>query len=147
MEKNIEYVEREVGAITSELEREIKKLKDPTVHAGIMYSVVRERETTNALLREINAKLEKLHSLEERVRKLEESVVRAPKKEIMLAEVDEEILKFVRGRGRACAEDVQRAFNYRGRNAASARLNKLFENGVLEKRQAGRKVYYIAKTS
>jgi hypothetical protein len=38
---------------------------------------------------------------------------------------------------------VRRALNYRGTNAASARMNKLFEKGVLDKEQVGRKVYYV----
>jgi len=42
----------------------------------------------------------------------------------------------------ACAEDIKREMNYRGRNAASARLNRLHKQGLLDRYQLGHKVYY-----
>ena len=42
----------------------------------------------------------------------------------------------------ACSEDIQKRMNYKGRNAASARLNKLYKQGLLERYQLGHKVYY-----
>ena len=64
----------------------------------------------------------------------------------LLPEIDDAILGFVRKRGgRATAGEVQARFHYKGANAASARLNGLFKMGLLEKRQVGRKVFFIAK--
>ena len=63
-------------------------------------------------------------------------------RELMLAPVDEQIISLIRGRGHLCATDVQMHFKYKGKNAASARLSRLFELGLLEKTQAGRTVYY-----
>ncbi|MFH0927743.1 MAG: hypothetical protein V1822_04145 [Candidatus Micrarchaeota archaeon] len=63
-------------------------------------------------------------------------------REIFLSSTDEQIVGLVRNRGAVCAEDVQLHFRYKGKNAASARLNRLAGLGVLERQQAGRRVYY-----
>ena len=67
-------------------------------------------------------------------------------REMLLAPVDEQILHLIRARGRVCASDVQIQFKYKGKNAASARLSRLYELGLLEKAQAGRTVYYRMRT-
>ncbi len=63
-------------------------------------------------------------------------------RELLLAPVDEQIVAMIRGCGHVSATDVQIKFKYKGKNAASARLNRLYELGLLEKAQAGRVVYY-----
>lgn len=65
---------------------------------------------------------------------------------VLLAESDEPIVAFVQKHGKACAQDVQHALGYSGTNGASARLNRLAQNGVLTKQQVGRKVYYLPVT-
>ena len=56
-----------------------------------------------------------------------------------------DILKYVAHKGGCTAEEVQRKFNYKGANGASARLNNLFKIGLLDKRQAGKKVVFFPK--
>lgn len=63
-------------------------------------------------------------------------------KEMLLSSTDEQIVNLVGTRGVVCADDVQAHFKYKGKNAASARLNRLASLGVFEKQQAGRRVYY-----
>lgn len=70
------------------------------------------------------------------------SSVMVGNRELLLSSTDEQIVSLVGLRGVACAEDVQAHFKYKGKNAASARLNRLASLGVLEKQQAGRRVYY-----
>ncbi|MEM3555174.1 MAG: winged helix-turn-helix domain-containing protein [Candidatus Micrarchaeia archaeon] len=100
------------------------------------------KETTEMeLLREIVGRLE---AIEGRLEGIEKELKREIDEEI-LGDVDEKIIEFVKKNGKVCADDLQRAFNYKGKNAASARLNKLYSQGLLEKKQAGRRVYYFAK--
>jgi len=122
--------------------REVQEsLKDPVFIATLLNKVSEERTSSNLVLKEINAKLDRLAALEQRIAKLEERL--GPAREASaLSEVDEEIMAFVKKAGTACAQDVQRALKYKGRNAASARLNALFRQGVLEKKRAGMKVFY-----
>ena len=63
-------------------------------------------------------------------------------KEIPVSDLDKRIIQTIQVLGYACADDIKRELNYKGRNAASQRLNKLFKMGILERHQLGRKVYY-----
>ncbi len=121
-------------------------MKNPLVVGAMLHKLSEERASANLVLREINAKLDRLLALEEKIRVLEErlEVHRASVSEDLLPKIDNEILEFVRKRGKACAEDVQQKFKYKGTNAASSRLNRMVREGLLKKAQVGRKVYFIA---
>ncbi len=56
--------------------------------------------------------------------------------------LDAKILQIVQLKNIACADDVKKELGYKGRNAASARLNKLYQQGLLERHQLGHTVYY-----
>lgn len=58
--------------------------------------------------------------------------------------LDAQILQIIQRSDRemACADDIKRQMSYKGRNAASARLNKLHKLGLLDRFQLGHKVYY-----
>lgn len=134
----------ENAMVTDELKQQLLKFKDPIVLGSLMYTVMTEKENSNRLLKNI---LGKLDALEERISELEArqgGSPRGPKGPApMLPEADERIVQYIRKRGRACAEEVRDSLHYRGTNAASARMNKLFEKGVLSKQQVGRKVFYV----
>jgi hypothetical protein len=61
----------------------------------------------------------------------------------MLPEIDERIVGYIREKGKASADDVRIKFNYKGTNAASARLNRLYSMGIIDKAQAGKRVYFF----
>jgi hypothetical protein len=135
----------EQAVVTDELKQQLLKFKDPVVLGSLMYTAATERENTNRLLKNI---LGKIDALEARINELETKQGGSPKgprgpPSPFLPETDERIVQFIRKRGRACAEEIRDALRYRGTNAASARMSKLFEKGVLEKEQVGRKVYYV----
>ena len=56
--------------------------------------------------------------------------------------LDAKILQIVQLKNIACADDIRQELGYKGRNAASARLNRLYQQGLLERYQLGHKVYY-----
>jgi len=144
---NISQVREQMGEETRALEKEIAKLRDPTVHAAIMYTAAKERESTNRILKNIMARIDamelKLQALEERAKALGGQT--APMKEVVLADVDKSIVVFIRSKGQATAEDIQTALRYKGRNAACARLNRMFELGVLDKQRSGKKIIYTVR--
>ena len=117
-----------------------KELEKRSVETTTILTKVKET-TEMELLRTIAGRLE---NIEKRLDGIERGLGNEVSDEI-LSDIDEKIIEFVKKNGKACAEDLQRAFNYRGKNAASARLNKLHSQGLLEKKQAGRRVYYFAK--
>ncbi len=117
--------------IKSDLEENISKFNDPVILGELVYKLLEERENTNRILKNILARLEAIET------------GKAKKEEQLLPEIDEEILGFVKEQGKATAENVREKFNYRGKNAASARLNRLCGIGLLKKKQVGKKVYFF----
>jgi len=144
-----EQISKLESEVAQDLRGDISKFKDPVVFGTLLYRTIRERESTNLLFKNIMAKLD---AMEQRLGALENKAsepsapqiqksLQAPSP-VLLADVDKDIVSFVKAKGHACAQDVQAHFAYRGKNAASARLNRLCELSLLEKQQVGRKVYF-----
>ena len=62
--------------------------------------------------------------------------------ELPISVHDAKIIEYIQVKGMACADDIKLHMNYKGRNAACARLNSLYKRGVLQRYQLGHKVYY-----
>ncbi len=114
----------------------------------VKYMVDENRRTT-MLLKSIQENMARLESgirdnsyyEDEEVEDQRQNIIRGAR-EVPISWLDAEILKNVQVLGMACADDVKKRMNYKGRNAASVRLNKLYKLGILERFQLGRKVYY-----
>jgi hypothetical protein len=103
--------------------------KDPVFMANLIYSLKEERDRTNGLLATL---LRKIELLEKKIEKMDKTL---PQKESkILGEVDSELIEFVNKKGKVNARDVQKEFKYKGRNAASSRLHKLYTEGLLDKK-------------
>lgn len=65
-------------------------------------------------------------------------------KEVPLSESDTKIIQAIQlsPHSMACAEDIKVKLGYKGKNGASARLNRLYKMGLLERYQLGKRVYY-----
>lgn len=122
--------------IRNDLEHNMDKFKDPVVLGEMVFRLLEERENTNRLLKNI---LHKLEAIEARMASQVQPVMEQP----LLPEIDEQILNFVRKKEKVTAEDVRVKFKYKGKNAASARMNKLCSMGLLKKKQAGKRVYFF----
>ncbi len=123
--------------IRSDLEQNIERFRDPVILGEMVYRLLEERENTNRLLRNILQKLEQLEA------KMAGGMPMVAEEAPLLPEIDDQILRFVKESGKVTAEDVRVKFNYRGKNAASARLNRLFELNLLHKQQVGKKVFFF----
>ncbi len=123
--------------VTKDIAYDIEKFNDPLFIGALIYRLVQEREKTNKLYERILDELKEIKAL--LAKREGETPITS---ETALSEVDEKIIEFVKEKGRATAKEVQDALGYKGRNAASARLNRLFQLGLLVKKRAGRKVYY-----
>ncbi len=126
--------------IRSDLETHLEKFRDPVVMAEMAYRLLEERENTNRLLKTM---IQRLETIEAKLSNRGTASQNAGE-ELMLPEIDEQILNFVKA-GKVTAEEVREKFNYRGKNAASARLNRLYELGLLQKRQVGKKVFFFSE--
>ena len=119
---------------------------------GLDHTAATERESTNRLLKTLIEKLDaKFSEVDSRLARIEKQsaapMAAAGQEEVLLPSVDEEILKFVREKRHASAEEVRKKFGYKGKNAASARLSRMYDLGLLDKKQVGRAVLYCAKSS
>ena len=149
LENTLEYkvaaFKQEANEEVAALEREISKLRDPTVHAALLHISVKEKENTNRILKNIYARLDQL---EDRLKQMEQkfsSVGTVPSKAApapLLSSIDQKIINYIKEHGPTSAESVQKEFAYKGRNAASARLNKLASFGNLIKQRAGKVIYF-----
>lgn len=124
--------------------------KDPMFIAVLLYKLVQERGRTNQLLEKIHDKFDEI-MLELKTKELApgsappaQQAQKASAFEV-LPEQDQMIIAHVKQAGQATAEDIKAMLGYRGVNAASQRLNKLFREGYLQKVQSGRKVLFLAK--
>jgi len=124
--------------IRSDLENNMHKFRDPIVLGELVYRLMEERENTNRLLKNI---LQKLEAIEMKL--APDTTLSPTSMEDLLPQIDEDIVGFIREARKATAEEVRSKFNYKGKNAASARLNRLCDIGVLQKRQVGRKMYFF----
>jgi len=143
----------EFAAVAKEFTEFRQQMNNPVVVGALLNRLSEERRDTNLLFKEINAKLDKIAVLEERIRELEAKLqsskleVRSEKPLSFLSDVDGKIMEFVSKAGKCCAEDLQREFNYKGRNAASSRLNALWKQGLLDKKYAGKTVFFVTKST
>jgi len=165
--------EEEFEEMVGSLSDVIQELSDPIAIATLLYTIAEERKSTNLVIKGIDSKfdfikekigkfellIEKLEriskQLEEISKKLDkQTAIKNVEGEIKtqrqiqqfyLSERDIEILEYVKTKGLVCAEDIQKKFQYKGKNAASARLSRLFQSNLLEKEYRGRKVYYKLK--
>lgn len=124
--------------IRSDIETHMEKFKDPIVLGEMAYRLLEERENTNRMLKSILMKLEAIEA-----RMGQGPALGAANIEPLLPQIDEQIMGFVKQSGKVTAEEVRSRFKYRGKNAASARLNRLCDMSLLQKQQVGKKVYFF----
>ncbi len=132
------------------LKEEVKELSnkkeglpaDSSASVLIRY-LIEERERTN---RALSGLIDKINRLEQQLNATEvhgkevSGPVAMP--ELPISHLEGSILNLVKERGMICADDLKSFMNYKGRNAACARLNKLCREGFLQKHQLGHRVYY-----
>ena len=132
-------MDSEFKQVAGEFKDFSEKMRDPLVVGALLNKLSEERRSTNLILREIHEKLERI---EARLNAFEGTEGDGQ----LLSEVDEKLVAFIKARGRVCAEEVKKEFNYKGRNAASSRLNALWKQGVLEKKFAGKTAFFKSKS-
>jgi len=148
---NKEFIERlspKFDELSADIQEIFKRGNDPAMIAVLLFKLVEERQKTNSLLEKIFEKFEEI------LKKADSQTSFGPQhqgpsqlspKMEVLPEQDQLILHLVQEKGQVTAEEIKKELGYRGNNAASQRLNKLFKEGHLRKIQAGRKVVYLAR--
>ena len=137
--------------LSLDIDEVYKHSKDPAFVAALLFKLAEEREKTNKILENIADKYDEImfKLKTERLFERESSLTPTPQPHDLptqiLPEQDQMIIHLAQTRGQVSAEEVRAELGYRGSNAASQRLNKLFKDGHLRKVQSGRKVLYLAR--
>jgi predicted HTH transcriptional regulator len=140
----IKQISPKSADLTRDIDEIFKRSKDPTLVAVLLYKLVEERKETNSILKNLYDKVDVI------LEKMDDASL-TPTKPLeegfqeVLPEQDQMILHLVQQKGQVTADEIRQELGYKGQNAASQRLNKLFRNGLLTKIQAGRKVIFMAK--
>ena len=116
--------------------------KNPAFLSMLLFKLAEERRKSNELLQLINEKYDKILS---ELKSRPSSAKQFAKDENsiqILPEHDQQIVNLINHKGTTSAEEVQIALKYKGKNAASQRLNKLCRDGFLKKIQSGRRVLF-----
>jgi len=147
---NSQDYKQEFKNLTGELTKAVHEIQDPVAIATMLYSIAEEKKSSNLIVRNINSKLDtltlKLEQLTKVLDKMSKQMGdRQPTQNIGISERDAEVINFIKQKKKISAKELQDKFKYKGRNAASARLSKLFKEGLLHKTYLGREVYYNCK--
>jgi len=150
MKDSIDNHNEEFDKLVGNLSDAIHQVDDPVALATMLFSIAEEKKSSNLVVRDINGKfdilIEKLNTISKELKELNETLSSTySKQRLDLSDRDKEIYEFVNEKGKVCADEVQEKFEYKGRNAASARLSNLFKHGIVEKTYVGKKVYYAKK--
>ena len=161
-------IEDEISSIRNQLKTinstEIKKTykneesNNSEEFSSLFKYILDENKKTTLVLDTILKRLDKLESdlndmyaddeeeeEEEPIKQpIKSNYIEEPKKEILLADTDVKILQILQlsENGMSSADEISKKMNYKGKNAASARLNKLYKIGLVDRYQLGHKVYY-----
>jgi len=127
-------ISKEYEALLFDVKYDKEQFKDNATIGLLLYRLAKEREASNAMFKQISEQLEKIASL------LQKGSTEQVKS--IISDIDQKILAHIQRNGKVDAEGIQSIFQYRGKNAASARLNDLYEKGLLKKGRAGKKVFY-----
>lgn len=142
----LEKISPKFAEAMPDLQQLLDASSDPKVVTALLFRLIEEREKTNRMLEQINDKYDRImFELKTRGMEKEPELDKKTMFEI-LPQQDQIILEFVDKQGGSTACDVQAIMHYKGLNAASQRLNKLYKEGFLKKVQQGKKVVYIART-
>lgn len=133
---DLDKIDEDYEKLVFDIKYDKEQLKDPLAVGLAVYRLAEERKKTNYLFKEILKKLDAI------AKSLGKEKTPPKTSEELLSEVDKNIIDYVQQSGKVDAEMIRGHFDYRGKNAASARLNSLFQRGLLTKARAGKKVLY-----
>ena len=152
LDKDIKKVSTKFSELSLDLKEVMEQSKNPAFIAALLYKLAEEREKTNKLFEKISEQYDSimLHLKTQNTPfnsqpQSQPHTQSEPTPLEVLPEQDQMILHLAQQRGQITAEEVKTELGYKGKNAASQRLNKLFREGQLRKIQSGRKVLYLAR--
>lgn len=135
----VKRISPEFSDLSTDLTEIMKESSNPAFLAALLFKLTKEREETNKILKNLEAKFEKIQELlltssSNSHTKIEEKV---------LPEADQHIMQLVDEIGQVSAKNVKERLAYKKENAASQRLSKLVSEGYLRRVRSGRTVLFV----
>jgi predicted HTH transcriptional regulator len=134
----VKRISPEFSDLSMDMQEVLKESSNPAFLAALLFKLVKEREETNKILDDLNAKFSKIEEL----LKTNSSNSHTHLEENVLPEPDQHIMQMIGELGMVSAQDVTQRLAYKKSNAASQRLNKLVREGHLKRIRSGRKVLF-----
>ncbi len=159
IERDLVELKRQVSELKSK-NTEINKLassansdKDATPQMFLLVKyMIEENKRTTMLLKQISDSISRLENepdtesmaSDQNRYHTQNEVAKQQPIELPLSDIDVKILQLLQlsHNGMACADDIRDRMSYKGKNAASARLNRLYRLGIIDRYQLGHRVYY-----
>ena len=143
-------IAKKISPKFSELGFDVKEItkysKNPVFLAMLLFKLAEEKEKTNKMLEQIYDKFDTI-MFKMKTGQPDTLQQRAEEPSSIFSEQDQMIMHLVQANGKVTAEEIRTELGYKGKNAASQRLNRLFKEGHLRKLQSGRKVLYLARNT
>lgn len=140
----LEKLSPQFSELSLDIQEIMKHSSNPMLLSVLLFKLVEERQKSNRVLEQIGDKYDNI-MLELKTSQASASIGGEERQFNVLPEQDQLILRLIGERGNATANDVQATLNYKGLNAASQRLNKLYKENYLKKVQSGRKVLFLLR--
>jgi predicted HTH transcriptional regulator len=128
--------------LTIDIQEIMRLSENPVLLSVLLFKLAEERKKTNELLEKIYDKYDRI-MLEMKTRQQGSLQVGVEKNLEILPEQDRKIMDLAQINGSTTAEEVQKALDYKGKNAACQRLNLLANKGFLKKARSGKQVLYL----
>ena len=142
----LERLDPKFNELSLDMQEIVQESKDPAFIAALLFKLVQERHKANEMLARMEEKYDQwMLQLKTGKITFESSDEEVKGSYEVLPEQDQQILKYVEEKGQVTANDIQTVMKYKGLNAASQRLNKLYKEKHLVKVRSGKKVLYLAK--
>lgn len=155
IKRELKNIRREIKTLNGRKQEEAMMLEKsyPSNASGLLEIVkymMNENKKTTMILKNISDTMERMEDTliditdvdSPRQMELQDDQRSAGARELPVSDLDAKIIQVLQMHDLACADDVRAQMDYKGRNAASARLNRLYRMGIIERHQLGRKVYY-----
>ena len=135
----VKRISPDFSNLSMDMQEVLKESSNPAFLAALLFRLTKEREETNKILKNLEAKFEKIQELLSK----NSSNSHTKSEESILSEPDQHIMQIVTEVGQVSAYDVKQRLAYKNTNAASQRLSNLVREGYLKRVRSGRRVLFV----
>ena len=138
------FKKKEKTSKESQILKEWKELQEKLEKHPLTQAKIINEELYNSTVKELEKINKRVDEIDIRLRKVEESGVKESKPKVKLSRKEKKVLNVVKDLEETDANQVADKLNI-SRSNASLKLNRLYEEGFLDKVREGKNVFYKFK--